>query len=302
MITDVELADLRVFLAVAKHLNFTRAGEEIHLSQPTVSVRIRRLEAQLGVKLFEQTGKKVALAEAGRLFEPYARRVVSALEDSLRAVEEFNGLERGLLNIGASTTPGMYLVPKVISEFNRRHPRIGIHLSIKNTREVEQDIVKNEFDLGFVGGHLITDEVEVVPWLADDIRLVVPPGHPLVFKKVVRLQDLPRQTFILRERGSATRAVVDTTLSGLGLKVQTAAELGNPESVKQAVLAGLGIAFLSTFTVGTELKSKSLVAVKVRGLNLNRELRIVYRKGKHLGGAAGAFIKTAQELKGSLFA
>jgi LysR family transcriptional regulator, low CO2-responsive transcriptional regulator len=294
---DIEIGDLRIFLAVAKHLHFTRAGQEVHLSQPTISVRIRQLEEALGVKLFEQTGKKVALTEAGRLFEPYARKVMAALEDSLLAISELNGLERGSLKIGASTTPGLYLVPKVISEFKRRHPGIGIQLSIKNTREVEQEIVKNEFDLGFVGGHLITDEVEVVPWLADDIKLVVPPSHPLAFRKVVRLQDLPRQTFIFREPRSATRAVVDTTLSGLDLKVPTAAELDNPEAVKQAVLAGLGVAFLSTFTARTELESNSLVAVKVRGLNLSRELRIVYRRGKHLGRAARAFIKTAQDLK-----
>src|SRR5688572_11443704 len=110
----MDVRDLQVFLSVAKHLNYTRAGEEIHLSQPSVSVRMRQLEEELGVKLFEQLGKRVALTEAGHLLVPYARRVVAALDDARHAIEELQGLERGTLRIGASTTPGMYLVPKVI--------------------------------------------------------------------------------------------------------------------------------------------------------------------------------------------
>src|SRR5919199_832981 len=153
----MDVRDLEVFLSVAKHLNFTRAGDEVHLSQPSISVRIRKLEVDLNVKLFEQVGKRVALTEAGQTLIPYARRVVAALDDARLAVEELQGLERGTLRIGASTTPGMYLVPKIIARFKQHHPKVEVHLKIKDTQEVEEGVVNNEFDFGFVGGHLVAD-------------------------------------------------------------------------------------------------------------------------------------------------
>ena len=130
----MDIRDLQVFLAVTTRLNFTRAGEDVHLSQPSVSVRIRQLERELGEKLFEQLGKRVALTEAGRLLEPYARRVVAAMDDALHAVEELQGLERGTVRVGASTTPGTYLVPTIIARFKRDHPKVEIRLSVRDTR------------------------------------------------------------------------------------------------------------------------------------------------------------------------
>jgi DNA-binding transcriptional LysR family regulator len=126
----MDVKDLKVFLAVSKYLNYTRAGEEVHLSQPSISVRIKQLEDELGVKLFEQFGKKIALTEAGRLLEPYAKRVVAAIGDARQAIEEFQGLERGKLRIGASTTPGIYLLPRVISRFKILYPKIELQIKI----------------------------------------------------------------------------------------------------------------------------------------------------------------------------
>ena len=125
---SMDLRDLQVFLSVAKYLNFTRAGEEVNLSQPSVSVRMRQLERDLGSKLFEQLGKKIALTEAGHLLVPYAGRVIAAMGDARNAIGELQDLERGSLRIGASTTPGMYLVPRTIAHFKKRYPKIEIHL------------------------------------------------------------------------------------------------------------------------------------------------------------------------------
>ncbi len=291
----MDIRDLEVFLAVAKYLNFTRAGEEIHLSQPSISVRIHQLEEELGVKLFEQAGKKVLLTEAGHLLVPYARRVVADLENVRQVMKEYQGLEQGSLRIGASTTPGMYLIPRIIAQFKGVYPKIDISLSIENTRRVEEGIVKNEFDLGFVGGHLINEEVETIPWLIDEIVLVVPPSHPLALQQQIKLIDLAKERLIFREPGSATRAVIENHFRTWNLQIKAAVELGNPEAVKQAVMSGLGIAFLSKFSVETELKAKVLVAVKVQELSISRELKMVYRKGKHLSRATKAFIEMAKQ-------
>ena len=291
----MDVRDLQVFLSVAKHLNYTRAAEEVNLSQPSVSVRMRELERDLGSKLFEQLGKKIALTEAGQLLVPYATRIIATMSDARQAIDELQGLERGLLRIGASTTPGMYLIPQTIAHFKRHYPKIEVHLSVKDTRQIEDGVIRNEFDFGFVGGHLAGDEVDVLPWMTDHLVLVVPSNHLLARKKSVKAADLRKERFILREAGSATRAAVAHHLKKADLEVETVMEMENPESVKKAVQSGLGIAFISKFAVETELKAKSLVAVRVTGLDINRELKIVYRKDKHLGRAAQTFIELARK-------
>jgi len=289
----MDVKNLKIFLAVAKYLNYTRAGEEVHLSQPSVSVRIKQLEDELRVKLFEQIGKKIALTEAGRLLEPYAKRVVAAVDDARQAIEEFQGLERGKLRIGASTTPGMYLLPRVISRFKSLYPKIELQMTIKNTHDVEEAVLKNDFDLGFVGGHLVTGQVEVIPWYVDEILLVAPSGHPLATRKKVSPQDLAGERFVVREAGSATRSIIEKKLLELDVQALDSVELGNPEAVKQAVKSGLGIAFISKLAVETELKSKALVAIGSNIFASRREMKIVYRRESHLSRAVLALIEQA---------
>jgi len=290
----MDVRDLQVFLSVARHLNFTRAGEEVNLSQPSVSVRMRQLERDLGSKLFEQLGKKIALTEAGNLLVPYASRVIAAMDDARDAIDELQGLERGSLRIGASTTPGMYLIPRTVAHFKRRYPKIEIHLAVKDTRQIEEGVIRNELDFGFVGGHLAGDEVDVVPWMTDDLVLIVPLGHRLAGKRIVKPEDLSSEKFILREQGSATRAIVASHLRKYRIEAQAVMEMANPESVKKAVQNGLGIAFISAFAVESELKAKTLRAVKIKNLEIRRELKIVYRKDKHLSPAAKAFLDASQ--------
>jgi DNA-binding transcriptional LysR family regulator len=147
-----------------------------------------------------------------------------------------------------------------------------------------------------VGGHLAGDEVDVLPWMTDHLVLVVPSNHKLAGKKSVKAADLRKERFILREPGSATRAAVVSHLEKSDLEVETVMEMENPESVKKSVQSGLGIAFISKFAVETELKAKSLVAVQVQGLEINRELKIVFRKDKHLGRAAKVFIEMSRDV------
>ena len=291
---SMDVRDLQVFLSVAKHLNYTRAGEEVNLSQPSVSVRMRQLERELGTNLFDQLGKKIALTEAGELLVSYATRVIAAMNDARHAIDELQGLERGSLRIGASTTPGMYLVPRTIAQFKQRYPKIEMHLTVKDTRQIEEGVIKNEFDFGFVGGHLAGNEVEVLPWLTDELVLIVPVSHRLAGKRIVNTQDLLSEKFILREEGSATRAVVASHLRESSIEPEVVMEMANPESVKKAVQNGLGIAFISAFAVETELNASTLVAITIRKLKIRRDLKVVYRKDKHLSTAAKAFITASQ--------
>jgi DNA-binding transcriptional LysR family regulator len=248
----MEIRDLRVFLTVSRHLNFTRAGEELHLSQPSVSARMSALQRELGAKLFEQIGKRTVLTETGKVLVPYATKVIAALDDAYHAIGELQGLQRGLLTIGASTTPGMYVLPKVIAEFKRLHPRIEVRLRIRDTHQIENAVAANEFDFGFVGGHLAAKDVEVLPWRTDTIILIVPPKHSLTCRKSVKPKDLEKESFVLRETGSATQATIASHLETKGIQLNSIGELENPESVKRAVESGLGIAFISGLAVETD--------------------------------------------------
>jgi DNA-binding transcriptional LysR family regulator len=146
--------------------------------------------------------------------------------------------------MGASTTPGMHIVPRIIARFRNQHPRIAVRLGIKNTRQIEEGLINNEFDLGFVGGPLVGDEIETLSWRTDELVLIVPPGHPLAHRRQTKPSDLEKEIFINREPGSATRAAVEKKQQPPGLRSEASLELGNPEAVKLAAKDGLGIVFL----------------------------------------------------------
>lgn len=295
------LHQLRIFRAVAHHLNFTRAAQELHLSQPSASMQIQQLEEELGVPLFEKVGKRVNLSEAGKVLESYVHRVMALLEEAQEAIGEIKGLQRGHLHVGASTTPGVYLLPRIMGEFKARYPGIEVFLEIANTRRVEEKILRNEIDLGFVGGELeAKGEVKAEPYLMDELILVAAPAHPLAGRGEVRPEELSREGFILREPGSATRELALKALERLNVEVRTAMELGNPEAVKRTVAAGLGVSFVSRFSVLSEIAEGKLVVVPVRGLSFKRQLFILSHRDKRPLPLVEAFLKCARSVEGLL--
>jgi DNA-binding transcriptional LysR family regulator len=187
----------------------------------------------------------------------------------------------------------MYIIPKTIARFRHRYPKIDIHLGIRDTREIEAGVTRNEFDFGFVGGHLAGDEIDVLPWVTDELVLIVPPTHALARKKSVKKADLEKERFIVRESGSATRATIARHLQEWELRLEAIMEMKNPESLKKAVQSGLGIAFISKFAIESELKAKILVTPRIPRFKISRQLKIVARKDKHLGHAARTFIQMA---------
>ncbi|MBI1987051.1 MAG: LysR family transcriptional regulator [Nitrospinae bacterium] len=294
------LHQLRIFRAVAHHLNFTRAAQELHLSQPSASMQIQQLEEELGTPLFEKVGKRVNLSEAGRVLEGYVHRVMALLEEAREAIGELKGLKRGHLHVGASTTPGIYLLPRIMGAFKARYPGIEVFLEIANTRQVAEKILRNEIDLGFVGGELeAKGEVKAELYLTDELILVAAPGHPLAGRGEVRPEELSGEGFILREPGSATRELALKALEGK-IEVKTAMELGNPEAVKQTVAAGLGVSFVSRFSVLSEIAEGKLVVVPVRGLSFKRPLFILSHRDKRPLPLVEAFLECARSVEGLL--
>lgn len=287
---------LKVFLAAARHLNYTRAGAELHLQQPTISAHIKQLESELGVTLFEQIGKRLVLTEAGRLLEPLARRAQLSLEEVKIAVDEYKVLGRGALHLGASTTTGLYILPRLLAHFHKLYPNIELRTSFANTDQVINLILKGEVDFGFVGSVLPPDQLVSQPWLTDQIIFIVSHRHRLANKRSVDLKELLGETLLQREEGSATKKLIEMKLSDSSTRFERVIEFGHPEAIKEAVINGLGVAFISRFAAERALQSGDLVALPLREWSLSRQLQIGYRRGKHLSKIDAALIAEAHKI------
>jgi DNA-binding transcriptional LysR family regulator len=287
----MNLHQLKIFLAVAKLRSFTNAAYELHLSQPDVSLHIRELEEEIGLNLFDRIGKRIYLTQAGTVLKEHANRIFAQLRETEQALAELTGLMRGSLLIGASTTPGMYLLPHALSDFRRRFPGINVQMKIANTEEIERLVRGMEADVGFTGGVLTpSKDLKVETYMEDELVLILPPKHPLVKKKKILVSNLSETIFILREPGSATRQVFEQAVSSRKIQAKIGMELGGTEAIKQAVTEGLGISVVSKHAVVRETKLGLLSMRRIHGLPLFRPLFIVYHGQRLLPPAARAFL------------
>src|SRR5438445_4526048 len=235
------LRQLEVFLAVAREKSFSRAATRIHSSQPTLSEHVSELEGELGKKLFfrQGRGREVTMTEAGRVFEQYAAAAVSAVEGARQALGDLDGLAHGSLLIGASTTPGLYVMPGLVAAFRAKYPGVDLKLQIANSQAIEGRVRERELDLGIVGGHAISPGQKcLTAGMLDELVLIVPPTHGWAKRREVAPQLLADESLLLREEASATRSVPERTLLRAGIRFRVAMELDHTEAIKQGVMAG----------------------------------------------------------------
>ena len=281
---------LWVFRAVARHLSFSRAADELHLSQPAVSKHIRQLEAELGVQLFHRLGNRVELTDAGRIVADYTQRVAVLTEEVRRVLGELAGLQRGYLRLGASTTLGLYLLPAVLARFQKKYPDLDTTLAIINSAEVTRRLLSGEFDLGFVGAAVDTAGLQIRPLVDDEIVLIVPARHALSKQRAFMPEMLSQETLIVREPGSATRQITEAHLAQLGITPKRIVEMTGCEGVKQSVAAGLGIAFISERAITLEVAQKLVAAPAILELHFARQLFVLTRKDARPSAAVLAFL------------
>lgn len=295
------LRQLEVFLAVARAGSFRGAAEALRTSQPALSQHVRQLEEELGARLFDRLGRRVALTDAGRLLEDHALRLVATVASAREAIAELHSLNRGSLLIGASTTPGIYILPGVIRAFREQYPRIDLSLRIANSRLIQERIRANELDLGVVGGHgLGPGEECLAAGLVDELVLVVAPSHRWAKKRGVAPQQLADEPLLMREEGSSTRWVTERALAQAGIRYRTAMELDHIEAIKQAVMAELGVAFASMYAVRGEVATGRLCALRLRGMRVHRHFHIIHNQARTLPASARAFIQLLEEKGRSL--
>ncbi len=286
----MNLHQLRIFSTVARLASFSRAAEALHISQPSVSIQVADLERALGVELFEQLGKRIYLTDAGRVIEDYAHRILSLVDEAQDAVGEVTELHRGRLAVGASTTPGTYLLPKVLGRYEERFPKIAVTLEIGHTRRIQERLLRNELDVGIVGWLGSPQNFVVQPLLDDELVVLASPRHPLAAAAGMPVAALQDHRVILSERGTGTREAIDSALRGVEIELAPAMELGSIEAIKESVAEGLGITILSRLAVTAETAAGRLVIVPLTDLVLKRVFAIVYHRDKRISPAIQVFL------------
>jgi DNA-binding transcriptional LysR family regulator len=293
-VASLNLHRLRVFHAVARRESYSRAAEDLHISQPAVSKHVLDLEEELGAKLFHRLGRRIVLTEAGRLMADYAQRIFLLADEARRALQELQGVERGRLHLGASSTPGNYLLPKALAAFQAKYPRLEVSLNIMASHDVVDRIIRQDLDLGFVGA-TFDAELHVQPYVEDELILILRPGHPLASVRTISREALEKETFVLRDVASGTRTVAEAELKTRGIAIRQMLELRSVEAIKQAVAEGLGISFISRYAVALEVRHKVLAIAADRSLRFPRPLVMISRKDARLSPSALAFAASVRK-------
>jgi DNA-binding transcriptional LysR family regulator len=279
---------MKVFQVVAEQLNYTRAAQLLHLSQPAVSMQVKQLEDAVGLPLFEHTGRKIQLTEAGREIYQYARTMFQTFEEMEEVIAAMKGLGTGHLKIAVASTVN-YFAPRLLAAFSRNYPGIDLHLDVTNRQRLMELLINNEIDIVLMGRPPKDIELEYEPFMENPLVVIAPPGHPLHGQERIPAQRLGEEVFIMREDGSGTRLAMERFFAERNIAISTGMQMTRNEAIKQAVRAGMGLGVVSSHTIELELETGRLVVLDVDGFPLRRYWYMVYRKGKRLSPAAKAF-------------
>ncbi len=280
---------LALFHAVAEAGGISAGAAAARVSQPAVSKQIAELESGLGVKLLERLPRGCRLTEAGEILADYARRWRALEADAAQAIEEYRGLKRGRLNLGASLTIAGYLLPRVLAEFHRRYPQIELRVQTGNTRQIQAALLDGTLEVGLTEGVHEAPELDSEVFFEDELVAIAPAKHPFVKRGDVTAREFCREPLVLREPGSGTRAAIEQALARKKLKVEPLLSLGSPEAIKGAVLCGMGLAIVSRLIIEQELQSGTLGIVALKDLAIHRPLRRQRLRGRTESPAAAKF-------------
>ena len=293
------LRQLKVFESVARHLSYSRAADELHLTQPAVSMQIKQLEGNISLPLFEQLGKRIYLTEAGRELYQYSRSISQQLADMEVALDELKGMERGKLNISVVTTAN-YFAPHLLAKFCQRYKGVTVSLNVSNRETVLKHLSDNLIDLAIMGQPPDDLDIDSESFIENPLVVIAPPDHPLCKEQLIPVKRLAKEIFLVRESGSGTRGAMERFFAAHEVKINKGMEADTTEAIKQAVQAGMGLGIMSQHTAELELETNRLKILDVQGFPIIRYWHVVNRKNKRLSGVANAFreflLKEAAEL------
>ena len=284
----LSLRQLRTFHVMARHLNFTAAARELHVTQPAVSMQVRELEELCGSPLYERIGRRVHLTAAGEELAACARAILAVLADTAERLAALGGEGGGTLRLGAIST-AEYFAPALLAQFRARHPAVAVQIKVGNREDIVRRLLANEFDLAIMGRPPAGVPTVAASFAAHPLVVVAAPEHPLARARSVPFARLAGEHFLVREPGSGTRAAMEEVFGAHGLSIASSMEMSSNETIKQAVMAGLGLAFISRHVIGLELATRRLVVLPVRGLPLLREWYVIHLAAKRLTPLAAGF-------------
>ena len=283
------LQQLKIFESVSRLGSFTRAAEELFITQPAVSIQIKRLEAQVGLPLFEKIGKKTFPTTAGKILYDTSLDILNRVDILKNAIEELKGTVKGTLQMSVVTS-SKYFLPNLLGSFLQQYPDVEPKLKFTNRARVIERLMNNEDDFVIMGQIHSDENLEAYPFLNNILGIVASADHPLANKKNITIEELANQRFLIREIGSGTRYVFDQLLKKHGVKIEPYMELGSSEAIKHAVMAGLGIAVLSLHSVQLERDVNKLTVLDVEGFPLKRRWYAVHLKGRKLSLVSRTFL------------
>jgi len=286
---------LQVFVAVFKTRSFSKAAQQLYITQPTVSGHIKTLEDLLGVVLFDRTAKTVTPTKAAMVLYPFASQIVSLTSQAMKELSLFKDQQKGSIEIGGSTIPGQYILPRLMSRFKAMRPGIHVVIKIGDSAEITSKVMSGELELGVVGAFQEQRWLEGQGCFRDELVFITPKDHPLATRQTVELKDILEMDmpFIIRELGSGTRRIMEHALKKAGLRrledLNIVAEMGSSEAVKQVVREGAGCSIISRRAVEEELRNGSLASPQLLGVELRRNFYLIWHEKRPLSPLAKAF-------------
>lgn len=282
------LRQMKVFEAVARLGSYTRAAEELHLTQPAVSMQIKQLEENAGLPLFEQLGKKIYLTQAGQEMHHYSRAIAQQLDEVDKVMAEMKGVKRGRLVIAVASTAN-YFAARLLATFSQRYPQVTISLDVTNREGLLDHLDANDIDMVIMGRPPEGLDLVAEPFTENPLVVIAAPTHPLVATEHIPLEWLQQETFVVREQGSGTRTAMERFFAEKRVRLSTGMEMSSNEAIKQAVQAGLGLGIVSIHTLQLELETKRLAVLDVEFFPILRHWYVVHRQGKRLSPVAQLF-------------
>jgi DNA-binding transcriptional LysR family regulator len=292
----MDFDQLETFLEVARHASFSRAAERRFRTQPAISSQIRALEEEVGAKLFDRSGGKVALTGAGKIFQQYAEQTLEARKTMMVTVAEMERVPRGEIVVGANEGTCLHILPEVFAEFRKLYPEVGVQISRLERAKILESIIDNSVDFGVVSAPVDDKRLTVVAIHRDELVIIVPPNHPLSPAKKATIADVAQFPLLLPKLGR-TRDSLEDLFHERGLKPKIAMELDSSELLKRFVAADVGVGFIARSNVIEDVKARALAAIPISDCSIRRDLALVFRKDKALSRAAVAFIEIAVKLK-----
>ena len=285
---NATLHQLKVFEAVARHSSFTRAAEELFLTQPTISMQVKQLSKTVGLPLFEQVGKKLFLTPAGKELYATCKDVFQRLTEFEIAIADLKGLKQGTLRLAVVTT-AKYVIPRILGPFCQRYPGIDVSLTVTNHQYVLDSLSSNRDDLYILSQLPEDSDIQVHPFMENPLVVLAPRTHPLASEKNISLARIAEEPFIMREPGSGTRKAVQKLFDDYSLPLKVKLDLGSNEAIKQAIAGGMGLSVLSKHTLALEGLNNQLTVLDVEEFPIERYWYVVYPSGKQLSAITKAF-------------